>query len=68
MKHVYAVYGGPSGIPPNLFGLYTSLREARKHSPDMHGDEHLLEVLFIAKLPMGKPLEGDSETFPFEQP
>jgi len=57
MKHVYALYGGPAGISPTLFGLYHSLPEARRHLPDMQGDEHLLEELFIAKLPIGLPIE-----------
>lgn len=67
MKYVYGVYGGPSGVSPHLFGLYPSLPEARKNYPDMEGDEERLEVLYIAKLPLGNPIDYNKlETLPFD--
>lgn len=66
MKYVYAVYGGPSGVSPTLFGLYPTLPVARRNKPDMEGDEHLLEELFIVKLPIGTPIDHNSlEYFAF---
>lgn len=63
MKHLYAVYGGPSGIAPTLFGLYPSLPVARRKLPDMEGDEQLLEELYIVSLPTGVPIDWGQVTY-----